>query len=736
MNDIDWKAFLAAHDMHFNALPSGWQESPHFGNAMIGSMLYMRGDRLCLEIFRADVCDHRDESYGWTAYSRPHFRIGHFTLETAGTPTGCNWRKDLWNAELNGTLTTDRGEIRIRHLVHAQDMAIVTEWTPCGGEMSCRWSWHPAEARTTRAGYPANPQERDAFARRYGDHYSETLKPFEPNPAGRLTRVGQVSVWIQDLLAGGGYATAWGEGEAGGKRTLLATIANTFPESAAADIAVADIAAFMQIDRSAWLDVHRDWWHRYYPRSYVSIPDKDLESLYWQSIYRFGCCSRAGRYYVDTSGLWFQGGQWPYTTNDWNTQAAHWGVYAANRLEQGEEVVNRLHENRDNLIRAVLPAEWQEDSAYLHLATAGDMAGSRRSDRRYYDCVGCLPWLLHNAWWQYRFSMDNGMLRDTVYPLLRRAINLYLHLVQVDEDGVLHLVPTYSPETEVCADANFDLALFQWGCHTLLHACRRLNIDDPLVPRWREVIERLVDFPADEKGFMLGGGKTAWDHHRHLSHLLMIYPLYLVNIEQQGVGEVLKRSSNDAHRSAGSDGSVELGNLHAMVQTHAGPIAAALGDGDRALEGVKRLQSELHPNGLWSCGGNPCIESTLSVVNNIQEMLLQSWSDPALDDPGPIRIFPALPSDWQDVEFRDLRAEGAFLVSAKRTSGVIQWVRIKSLAGEPCRVRVDIESPVIDGVQPQTLIETAPGIFRIDLKQNETIILKNGTIQSIALEII
>jgi hypothetical protein len=33
-----------------------------------------------------------------------------------------------------------------------------------------------------------------------------------------------------------------------------------------------------------------------------------------------------------------------------------------------------------------------------------------------------------------------------------------------------------------------------------------------------------------------------------------------------------------------------------------------------------------------------------------------------------------------DVEFRDLRAEGAFLVSAKRSGGQTLWVRIKSLA--------------------------------------------------------
>jgi hypothetical protein len=43
------------------------------------------------------------------------------------------------------------------------------------------------------------------------------------------------------------------------------------------------------------------------------------------------------------------------------------------------------------------------------------------------------------------------------------------------------------------------------------------------------------------------------------------------------------------------------------------------------------------------------------------------------------------------VAFHNLRTEGAFLVSAVRKGGKTQFVRIKSLAGGPCRVLVDGE---------------------------------------------
>ncbi|MGE9269246.1 MAG: glycosyl hydrolase family 95 catalytic domain-containing protein, partial [Verrucomicrobiales bacterium] len=537
LTSVHWPSFIAQHDMHFDTLPSQWTEAPHFGNAMVGSMLYQHGNTIRLQVFRADVHDHRDDTWGWPGYSRPRFPIGHFTLTPVGKILNGKWRKDLWNAELTGTITTDQGRIVIRHFTHAMDMAIVTELTPTYGERACTWSWHPAEARTTREGHPTERAQIAAFAKKYGAHYTNTLKLWKPNPAGRLEKQGDHSIWIQDLLAGGQYATAWCEVQNGESRIHLTTISNSYPSSTAATIARADLSRLSSLqlfERETWIQNHRDWWHNYYRCSFLTIPDKSLESLYWQSIYRYGSTSRTGRQFIDTPGLWFQGGPWPYTTTNWNIQAAHWGISAANRLEQGMELMHRLHRHRDKLIQAVRPVQWQKDSAYLAHEVASDMAGHREQDMRYFMEVGNLPWALHNCWSMYRHSMDEDMLREKLYPLLRRSINLYLHLVEEGADGKLHLPPTYSPETGTWKDCNFDLALFKWGCLTLLKASDRLDIDDPLIPAWKDVANQLVNFPTDEHGFRLGSNQTSSPDHRHLSNLLMIYPLYLVNIEQEG----------------------------------------------------------------------------------------------------------------------------------------------------------------------------------------------------------
>jgi hypothetical protein len=51
-----------------------------------------------------------------------------------------------------------------------------------------------------------------------------------------------------------------------------------------------------------------------------------------------------------------------------------------------------------------------------------------------------------------------------------------------------------------------------------------------------------------------------------------------------------------------------------------------------------------------------------------------------------------VPSAWGDVTLHDFRTQGAFLVSAARTGGSAQFVRVRSLAGEPCKLKHSIST--------------------------------------------
>ncbi|MBV5280444.1 MAG: hypothetical protein J0651_04155 [Actinobacteria bacterium] len=100
-------------------------------------------------------------------------------------------------------------------------------------------------------------------------------------------------------------------------------------------------------------------------------------------------------------------------------------------------------------------------------------------------------------------------------------------------------------------------------------------------------------------------------------------------------------------------------------------------------------------------------------------MLLQSWGDR-------IRIFPAIPLDWENVVFHDLRTEGAFLVSAERLNGKTLWVKIRSLAGAPCLIKPGFTGPFTFSSPSSLSItkkEVESGLFELNLKKGEEVIL-------------
>jgi len=93
----------------------------------------------------------------------------------------------------------------------------------------------------------------------------------------------------------------------------------------------------------------------------------------------------------------------------------------------------------------------------------------------------------------------------------------------------------------------------------------------------------------------------------------------------------------------------------------------------RAVCYLNVLKSYLKPNTFYSEIGLPVMETPLHGATAMQEMLLQSWG-------ARLRVFPAVPSTWQDAQIRRLRGEGAYLVSARRERGNTRWVLVQAEA--------------------------------------------------------
>lgn len=707
--EIDWTEFLSRQDAVWERLPTKYGEAPFAGNGLLGTIVFL-DDRdknsLGFEIGRSDVFDHRDRSFV-SVDTRPdnlweycRLPIGRVLLKPTGKILSGTMRMDLRQAELRGTLATDAGEIRWRTLVPSDEKVIVIEVETTDGERDCSLKFRPEQGNA--------PSQ---CLRMIG------VESYVPNPEPVKGQLDGCDLSVQPLLAGGNYVTACKEIKVSPTRRLLYvsvgyTQSGTANREAVTSVNSAIAKGLEQIEAD-----HRQWWQRFYAASFLSIPDARLESFYWIQLYKMASATRADRVVLDLLGPWYKNTNFPCLWMDLNIQLCYFPQYAANHLDLGESLFRLLDRDLPNLIDNA-PAEFRDDSAFLggvsDLSLKGNLVHMLGEPNGVLDLIA-LPWCAHNYYMHYRFSMDDDMLRWRVYPLMRRAISLYLHYLEEGPDGKLHLPITRSCEYGWDHDTNQDLSLLRWGCKTLISICERLKLDDPYLPRWRDVVARLTPYPTDENGLRIGRDEPFRKSHRHYSHLLAIFPLYDLNIDQpENVSLIGKSVTHWINLRA------PLAHT-GYTYTGAASLFASMADGTQAAASLNHcLDQYITPNTMYIESDSPCMESPISGARSIQDMVIQSWGNT-------IRVFPAIPQEWKDVTIHNMRTEGAFLVTAKREAGVTKFVQVTSLAGEPFRLKTDLPDPLrIVGNRDGQARQIGKGLVELNLFRGESLLLYSG----------
>ncbi|UUZ83941.1 hypothetical protein LJK88_09335 [Paenibacillus sp. P26] len=338
----------------------------------------------------------------------PRVPIGELDLELKGfiyQPTQI--RLDLWNAELRADITTTVGEVKVRAFVHSGKPVLAVELETTEAEKDAVLRWYP---------YP----EVDHVLKN-ADGFN--LNQFIPETEVERREVEGIPVGIQKYPTEEGCVTSWTEVRHSDlHRLFYLNVENGINDEAVHRSADAVAAARAEL-WDGFVESHRQWWHDYYRQSFVSIPDTRLESFYWIQMYKLASATRADGKIIDNQGPWLAPTPWAGVWFNMNVQMSYSPVYTSNRLELGESLVRALEENQETLIRTV-PEAYRDDSAALGRSCSYDLV--TKLDKE----IGNLTWTLHNVWRQYRYSMDEDLLKRSLYPLLRRSINLYLHLLE------------------------------------------------------------------------------------------------------------------------------------------------------------------------------------------------------------------------------------------------------------------------------------------------------------------
>jgi len=695
--EIDWSAFMARQDLVFDKMPMSFDEGAFLGNGMMGTTIYQQGDnKIRWNMGRSDVTDHYKDN--------ARVAIGALVLETVGKIQSATMRLDIWNAEVRGTVKTDKGELKYRTIIHTDKMAMILDLEVSGEEKTSKFVWEEGKGVNALyhiAGIPANPQSVTKTAN-------------------------SITVCTQARGTAGEFATAWQEVTTPALRRIYMSIADSFPGNTAGNEAVETVKQAVTADFDKLLGAHRDWWHAIYPRSFVSVPDPKLESFYWMQIYKLASASRPDRGPVDLLGPWYRETYWPRVWWNLNIETLYLPVYTANQLELGESFVRLLDDKRDNFFeQGRLLWNCADGASVSHTTDNQGKRGNGTCSPGNYLNPGDFTWALHNYYLHYRHSMDHTMITDqkkhSFYPLLRGSMNVYMQMLKKGEDGKLHLPVLHSPEYGDCADNNYNLGLLRWGLKTLMELNERYKLNDPLLGKWRETLDNLTPFPTNENGLSVGANTPFARPHRHWSHMLMVHPLHLLDMDDKANRELLTKSILHWLKT----GDTQSGDgIFGWSRAAAASLCAAMGDGDKAIEHIHKHMADkrfVRGNTMY-IEGCPVIECSVVLAKSLQDMLLQSYGSA-------ISVFPAIPATWKDAVFHDLRAEGAFLVSAERKDGKTSWIRVKSLAGEPCRIKTDLPATMSIHINGRRIDSKSAGngIYELPLAKGDEAVLTADT---------
>jgi hypothetical protein len=108
------------------------------------------------------------------------------------------------------------------------------------------------------------------------------------------------------------------------------------------------------------------------------------------------------------------------------------------------------------------------------------------------------------------------------------------------------------------------------------------------------------------------------------------------------------------------------------------------------------------------------MESMSVLATAMNESLLQSYD-------GTLRVFPAFPGD-RNGRFT-LHAEGGFIVSSEIKSGKVQWISIKSLYGNLCKLELPWEKASVQSGLKKSLLKISGKITNQKTKAGEILIV-------------
>ena len=730
------------HNLVFSQIPARWNEAIPLGNGMLGVLVWQKDGKLRLAIDRADLWDLRPTAeiekftYQW-AYQHRISGDWDTVWKVADEP----YDRDPAPTKIPGGAVefdiTDLG--KVSHI----ELDLLTA--------TCQIDWENGEqfrvfVDATKPVVRFNWKKNNRKATIIPPAYRKNMQEFKLNPVvegSDLSRLGYPPgniqtknnqiIYLQRCWGALAYELSVILKNNDGAISLTSDYDDLPKTQQAGKIVKKAI-------REPFLEAHyqhSQWWSRYWDQSSISIPDKLLEKQWYLEMYKFGSASRKGAPPISLQAIWTaDNGKLPPWKgdyhNDLNTQLSYWPGYSSNHPEESSVFTDWLWDHQSyfkEYTHRVFSTEG------INVPGVATLRGREIGGWHMYamsPTVSC--WLAQHFYLEWKFSMDRTFLTERAWPWVREVARHIEQLAKA-KNGHRSLPISSSPEFHdgnmeawFLQMTNYDLAL----CQYVFKIAAEMAAEVGLTAEQAHLLKVGSEFPEldinKSDGITVAPGYPYKESHRHFSHLMAIHPLGLLNFNNEADKDIIENSLRNLEKQGTSQWTGYsfswLGNLYARTK-----------QGNKAAEALKIFARCFCSPNSFHLNGDQCneghssftydpftLEGNFAFAAGIQEMLLQSHHEK-------IEIMPAIPQHWKEVSFRDLRAQGAFLVSAEKKNGVIDSFAIYSEKGGEALIQLPFPTFII---QESTKAERGfslkgeKNILRIRFEKGGRIVVKNG----------
>lgn len=438
-------------------------------------------------------------------------------------------------------------------------------------------------------------------------------------------------------------------------------------------------------------------WQKFYSASRVTLQDKEIEGFYNSSLYYLAACMGNDEFPPGLFGNFITDDFFPWAGDyhmNYNFEAPYYCVFASNHPELFNGYMEPVNEMRDEAKRMAklfgckgyaFPVSFGPKALDVYSQPECKEHGILFLGQKSHAAYACVIPIMH---WFSTYDKEYA-LENYFDFVLNTAAFWEDYLVKKNGKYVIkgdaaHEIPYYRGKDfkyiTHFGQVNTVNAINSMGLVKLLFngvydMAKELGLNSEKYTLWEDIINNFSDFPTfikkGKKCFRYSDFGIRWRDENTVG-LQHIYPASQIGFNSDE--RLLKIARNTYFIN---DRRLDDNGSNSYL-----PAGARIGvDPAFLIEGIHQNINEFAlPNKLFRHHGGG-IEHLTMVPATINEMLMQSYE-------GVIRLFPC----WDkksDAAFENLRADGAFLVSAELKNEKVSSLIIKSLRGRTCTVECD-----------------------------------------------